>query len=105
MVKSAPHNQAIRQINFEKPKDLRDLIWAACDVTLTNGGNLLGFIPTRYPLIPPTATDDLRLSRRTEWTELGAEHVAGVGQRVWVTDSSDYSLLDARRIKFSSKLD
>lgn len=95
--------QAIRQISFEKPKDLRDMVWTACEVTLTNGGNLLGFIPTRYPAMPAGVADDLRLSRRTEWTELDAEHVAGVGQRVWVTDMADFSLLDTRKIKFSEE--
>ncbi len=94
---------AIQQINFEKPQDLRDLVWSACEVTLVNGGQMLGFIPTRYPGSESVASDGVRLSRTTEWSELGQEQVAGLGQRVWISDQADHALLDVRRIKFSAE--
>lgn len=90
---------AIRQINFEKPQDLRDFVWAACEVTLVNGGNMPGFIPTRYPG-SERGSDSLRLSRGTEWADLGGDHVKGLGQRMWLTDSAEYALLDVRRLSF-----
>ena len=92
---------SLRQINFEKPNDLRDFVWAACEVTLINGGCMAGFIPTRYPATHTSSSDSLRLSRSTEWTDLGHEHVAGLGQRMWLTDSGEYALLDVRRVSFN----
>jgi type VI secretion system protein ImpE len=41
---------SIKQIHFEQPQDLRDFVWAACEITLINGGSMPGFIPTRYAL-------------------------------------------------------
>ncbi|WP_369882186.1 type VI secretion system accessory protein TagJ [Acidovorax sp. HMWF018] len=42
----------------------------------------------------------MRLARRTEWAEIGDEHVAGRGQRMWVSDQGDHALLDVRTISF-----
>ncbi|ODU08351.1 MAG: virulence protein SciE type [Rubrivivax sp. SCN 71-131] len=92
---------AIRSIGFEKPQDLRDFVWTACEVTLTSGGTLAGFVPTRYPG-SETAADSLRLARRTEWTDLGGEHASGLGQRVWLADGDDHALLDARRLQLDA---
>lgn len=91
---------AIKQINFEKPQDLRDFVWAACEITLLNGGSMPGFIPTRYAGSERSSSDSVRLARYTEWTELGSDHVAGLGQRMWLTDSDEYALLDVRRVSF-----
>ncbi|MBK9574694.1 MAG: virulence protein SciE type [Rhodoferax sp.] len=92
----------LSQLAFEKPQDLRDLVWRPCEATLASGGKLMGFVPTRYPL---NGGDDdrLRLARRTEWLEIGGDHVAGSGQRTWVTDSGDYALLDVRRVDFDGR--
>lgn len=94
----------IRLLAFEKPRDLRDLVWLACEVTLHGGGKRMGFLPTRYPL---QANDDdrLRLARRTEWREIGGGQVAASGQRTWATDSGDYALLDVRRVDLDRRLE
>ena len=91
---------SVKQINFEKPQDLRDFVWAACEVTLCNGGSMPGFIPTRYAGSERSGNDALRLARSTEWKDLGGDHVAGLGQRMWLTDSAEYALLDVRRLTF-----
>ncbi len=92
---------AISQIALDKPQDLRDLVWSACEVTLVNGGNLPGFIPTRYP-VQLSDSDEVRLSRRTEWQDLGNDHAAGRGQRTWFGDQDQYALLDVRHIRFAA---
>jgi type VI secretion system protein ImpE len=89
--------ESIRRVAFEKPTDLRDLVWQGCEVTLTNGGNLMGFIPSRYPLQSDDA-DDIKLARLTQWVELSDEHFAGRGQRLWATNSNEYALLDVRHL-------
>lgn len=93
---------AVRHIGFEKPQDLRDFVWAACEVTLTSGGTLAGFIPTRYPGSEAANDDGLRLARRTDWTDLGNDHAGGLGQRMWLTDGDEVALLDVRRLAFDA---
>ncbi|MCA0243831.1 MAG: virulence protein SciE type [Proteobacteria bacterium] len=92
---------AIARIGFEAPQDLRDFVWAACEVTLVGGGTLAGFIPARYP--GSEAGDDaLRLARRTEWTDLGDGHASGLGQRMWLADGDEQALLDVRRLQLGA---
>lgn len=93
---------SVKQLNFEKPQDLRDFVWAACEITLISGYRMPAFIPTRYADSERNSKDALRLSLSTEWTDLGSEHVSGLGQRMWVTDSTEYALLDVRRLSFSA---
>lgn len=92
----------LSQLAFEKPRDLRDLVWRPCEATLRDGAKLMGLLPTRYPL-QGGEDDRLRLARRTEWQELGADHVAGSGQRTWITDQGEYALLDVRRVDFDMR--
>jgi type VI secretion system protein ImpE len=92
---------AISQIALGKPQDLRDLVWSGCEVTLANGGNLPGFIPTRYP-VQASDSDAVRLGRSTEWLDLGKDHAAGRGQRSWFSDQDQYALLDVRHIRFAA---
>jgi type VI secretion system protein ImpE len=88
---------SVRNAGFEKVQDLRDLVWLPCEVTLSQGGTLPGFMPSRYPLQPGDG-DALRLARRTQWSELGEGHVAGHGQRSWVTDADDFPMLQVRKL-------
>lgn len=87
----------IRSIKFEKVADLRDLVWLPCEVELTTEVKLLGFMPSRYPCYS-NEDDAVLLSRTTEWIEIGGDHVTGKGQRTWITDQSEYPMLQANRI-------
>lgn len=92
---------SIKSIALEKPQDLRDVVWQPAELTLVNEGTLQGVVPARYP----THVDDddgLHLARRTEWTEIGGDHVAGRGQRVLITEQGDHALLDVRTISFDA---
>ena len=93
---------SVKRIHFEKPQDLRDFVWAACEITLINGGSMPGFIPTRYASSERSGNDRLLLARSTEWRDLGADHVAGLGQRMWLSESTEYPLLDVRRLTFGT---
>ena len=89
----------IRKLTIDAPTDLRDLIWASAQLTLTNGGAQIALVPVRYPGTE-TATDDaLKLCRRTEWTDAGSDTYLGLGQKMFATDVGEFSLLDARLIE------
>lgn len=92
----------LRELKFEAPTDLRDKIWVPAEVTWTNGGKAIGFIPGRYPGSERAEDNDLVLARKTEWVDAGADLQVGLGQRMLATDTDDYALLDARLITFDT---
>lgn len=91
---------AVRSATLDAPADLRDLVWQPAELVLTNESTLRGLIPARYPA-QEGDDDGLRLARRTEWMQLGGEHVAGRGQRMLISDQGDHALLDVRTIAFN----
>ncbi|MEN8148211.1 MAG: type VI secretion system accessory protein TagJ [Planctomycetota bacterium] len=88
----------IREIHLEEPADLRDFVWAPAQFVWANGGQTVGFIPTRYPGSESSEDDLIRLSRKTEWVDAGGETWLGSGQRLFATDAGEFPLLDARKI-------
>ncbi len=77
----------IKKIDIDKPEDLRDLVWLPAHFVWANEGEVVGFIPARYPG-----------SAKTEWLDIGAGVYHGLGQRILVTDNNEYSVLDIRCI-------
>ena len=39
----------LREVEIEKPADLRDIAWTPAQLTFANGGETVALIPTRYP--------------------------------------------------------
>ena len=85
----------ISRIEFDAPGDLRDMVWTPASFTWTNGAQTAGLIPTRYNATALCQDDVLRLARRTEWSD----DCHGLGQRMLVSDSADYALMDVRVIE------
>lgn len=92
----------VREIRLEAPADLRDLIWTPAYFTWANGGESAGLVPTRYPGSQASADPQVRLARRTEWVDRGAELFVGLGQRMLVTDAGEYPIMDARTIRLET---
>ncbi len=88
----------IHRIQLSQPEDLRDMIWTPAQFTWSNGGQAVGFIPTRYPDSEHATDNLLRLSRKTEWLEMAEGVYQGIGQRILVTDAGEYPLMDIRDI-------
>ena len=97
--------QRLDGLEIEAPCDLRDFVWCPAVFTFAGGGEQMGFIPTRYPGSETSLDEAIRLSRKTEWDDLGAETYSGRGQRMLATDSGDYALLDTRSIKLDAAAD
>jgi len=93
--------QRIAAIGFEPPADLRDLVWMPAQFTWTNGGQAVGFIPTRYAGTETCEDSGLRLARRTEWKAIGTDAFAGLGQRVLATSADEVPLLEVRELRLS----
>ena len=98
-------------VTIEAPTRLLDLVWASAQFTLRSGGGggtdtstgtaLKGYLPVRYPG-SSAASDALRLSRETLWRDVGTTGVFATGQKTWMTDAGDWSLLDLRELRFTS---
>ncbi len=92
---------AIQKLKFEEPSDLRDRVWTPVEITWANGGEVVGFIPTRYPGAPE-GSDEIKLAKVTEWEDLGSETFVGAGQRLFATDAGDLALMDLREVVFNT---
>ncbi len=92
----------IARIKIEAPADIRDLVWLPAQFVWSNGGEAMGLIPARYPGLGAGAGGEpepaLLMGRRTEWTALGEEQYAGVGQKVLATDAADFGVQDLREV-------
>jgi type VI secretion system protein ImpE len=92
----------LREIRVEKPQDLRDVAWMPASLSLSNGGDTVALIPTRYPGSERASDQRLVMARSTEWLERPAETFLGLGQRLWTTDQGDHALMDVRVIQIEA---
>jgi type VI secretion system protein ImpE len=89
----------LTKVSLDVPKDLRDIVWAPAYLTFDNGGEVVAMIPSRYPGSQSSEDPLIQLSRKTEWTPLGGDRYAGLGQRVLTTSLGDHSLLNTLLIE------
>jgi type VI secretion system protein ImpE len=92
----------LRSIAIEPPADLRDVVWTPAELTLANGGQTVGLIPTRYAGSETSADPAVRLARKTVWLDQGDELFFGQGQRMLATDAGEHPLMAVRQIDFAA---
>jgi type VI secretion system protein ImpE len=95
----------LSEVRIEKPADLRDIAWTPAYLTLANGGETVGLIPTRYPGSEKSSNPSLVMARGTEWTEVPGGAYVGLGQRLLATNEAEHALMDIRQIKLDSTND
>jgi len=90
-------------MQFQPPASVTDLVWRHTLVRLQDGSEQVCQIPARYPL-DSEAEDRFKLARVTEWQALpgDAPHFLGHGQKVWLNDSAEFSLLDLVTLSFDT---
>jgi type VI secretion system protein ImpE len=88
----------ISEIRVEAPQDVRDLVWLPAEFVWANGGEAVGFIPTRYPGSELSTDDAIRLARKTDWVDGGG--AIGLGQRLLASDAAEVPLLELRSVEF-----
>ncbi len=92
----------VASVTTEAPTDLRDLVWLPARFRWTNGGEVPGHIPVRYPATEQAVNDGLLLARTTDWQQQAGETYLGSGQRVLATDTKEYPLLGCRDLKLGA---
>ncbi|MEM6617728.1 MAG: type VI secretion system accessory protein TagJ [Pseudomonadota bacterium] len=93
----------ISRLKVEAPEDLRDRVWTPVEVTWANGGQVVGFVPTRYPGAAGTGRGELMLSAQTDWQDAGGDTWVGMGQRLLATDQGDLPIMDVRELVLDSQ--
>lgn len=88
----------LTQIEFEKPDDLRDLVWLPARLQFANGGDAVALIPTRYHRSASSDDGSIALARKTIWEEIGPDMYRGLGQRIFATDAGDIPILEAHTV-------
>lgn len=88
----------IKEVRFEAPADLRDLVWLPTSFRWSAGGDGVGFVPTRYTGSEASTDPGVRMARKTEWDEPAPGVFIGRGQRMLATDQGEFALLDVRAI-------
>jgi type VI secretion system protein ImpE len=86
----------------EKAGAWRDLVWLPALFTWTNGGQMPGFIPVRYPGTTQTGQAQYILGRMTDWSNQPENTQLGLGQRMLATDKDDYPLLQVTCLELGS---
>lgn len=90
----------VAEINFEPVEDLRDMVWRPANLTLKNKGQLIVFMPVRYPINSETSDSEL-LSRECNWHEPKEQFYVGSGQRVFITNDAEFPILNINSIQFN----
>ncbi|MGI3171005.1 type VI secretion system accessory protein TagJ [Pseudooceanicola sp. C21-150M6] len=90
----------LRAVTLDPPADLRDAVWMPATLTFRNGGDTVALLPTRYAGTATKGNDAQKLSRATDWADLGSETFAGLGQRLLATEAGDVALMDLRSMTF-----
>lgn len=92
----------VRELDISAPQSGCDRLWARVAITRNNGDRLRATIPVRYAGNYGMQSTALLLGRETTWFAIGDELLqlfGGEGQRMWITDSGEYALLDVRTIR------
>ncbi|SFU08749.1 type VI secretion system protein ImpE [Kosakonia arachidis] len=94
---------AIAAMQFQPPTSVTDLVWRHTLVRLQDGSEQVCQIPARYPL-DSEAEERFKLARVTEWQVLpgDAPHFLGHGQKTWLNDNAEFSLLDLTTLSFDT---
>jgi type VI secretion system protein ImpE len=92
----------LTRVDVEAPTDVRDLAWIPAHFEFTNGGEIVGVIPSRYPGSEGAADATLCLARKTIWQEVRPGVYEGLGQRLLASDAAEYPLFAVRTIVFDA---
>lgn len=93
--------ERVRSVQFARPSRPRDLIWAQVNLLMHDSSLVRGFVPVRYFGSGQAPDDEIRLGRRTDWTDSAAGPVLGLGQRTFLVGDDAYGLLDLEQFSLN----
>ncbi len=94
-----PYEQ-ITKMTIPQPKQLRDLLWTPATIEVGDGPSGDVFLPVLYANSCREDDDQVRLGKVTDWRALGDGLAGGVGQKTFLVDGTELSILEIRDIAF-----
>jgi len=91
----------IVRLEIRPPRTLRDLLWIPGKVELREQQTIDVFIPVQYYGSSDHAENPVKLGRMTVWENFGEETNLGKGQRTFLVDGDERSLLETRMVEFA----
>jgi type VI secretion system protein ImpE len=92
--------ERIRKVTIPEPKHLRDLLWVPASLEIEDGPVGEVFLPVLYAGSELETDDQVRLGRMTEWIDLGAGLAGGIGQKTFLVDDREVSILEIGELDF-----
>jgi type VI secretion system protein ImpE len=92
--------EQIKRLELSPPKRLRDLIWTNARIQTSGGALNDVFIPVLYPDSHLSEDQEVKLGRKTEWKLVGERLVCGQGQRAFLADDRELSVLQVQSAEF-----
>jgi len=92
--------EQVKKITIPQPKHLRDLLWTPATIEAGEGAAGDVFLPVLYVGSHSEEDDQLRLGKITDWRGLGDGLAGGAGQKTFLVDNSELSILEIREIEF-----
>ena len=95
----------IESLEFQPVTKLRDLLWRPA--FLRTGPSFKGtelgevLVPVLSPFSYKSADDQVRLGRTTVWDTSNAEEPIPFGQKTYLVDNNDYSILEVKTFEFN----
>lgn len=93
--------EQVASLEIAPPQHLRDLLYTPAKVETVNGSGGEVMLPALYAGSGAHGDDRVRLGRMTEWENLGAVVIRGVGLHLLYVGEEDQALLDVRRIEMN----
>ncbi len=93
--------ERVDSITFRPPTQLRDLLWRSAHMAVRDGAEGDVFFPVLYAGSGGDADDQVRLGRVTEWRNESEAPVRGFGQRLFLVDNEDRSILELQALQIN----
>jgi len=90
----------VQYLEVPPPKTLLDLLWAPAKLATFDGQLGEVFLPSLYPGTASAPDGPLRLGRQTDWIELGAGIVRGVGRKSYLVGEEVRTLQELGEVHF-----
>ncbi len=94
--------ESVETMEFQPPKQLHDLLWRACHLSVRGGPEGLVYLPALYAGSSADADQRIRLGRMTDWRGGEGSPVHGVGQRIFLLDDTDLGILEIHQLAFEA---
>lgn len=99
----------IESVEVSAPAKLRDLIWATAILHPTASFRLQDIGEVLLPVLSPlswrSSDNAVRLGRTTVWEDDEKWEAVPMGQKMFVSDDDEFSLLELRSLKFNSSVE